>query len=307
MTYKRLIVDNIDVSKCEFLIISNDKHLCRCIKSDLFGGIEFVENAKNGNCKDNPNCYFKQLQREKQNSQEARDTSIKEFNRAEELNTLLKHKVQECERLKHDNDYEVGALEKTIDNLTVENEELERLYKELQDDMLACNKCRATIKLQQQLDQLETENEKLKEQINCKCFDPKNNNNRCISYNRITEDYERDLKQLNQLKEDHEEFKNAYTRLNSLYNDNCNFTDKLEQSLTEIREIVKPHQRNIDKICGHCRRYDCCHACCIDDINCYQYKKPTTPACDKYCELKEFEINNMANQVIQKISEVEDA
>ena len=188
-----------------------------------------------------------------------------------------------------------------------ECEELERLYKELQDDMLACNKCRATIKLQQQLNQLETENEKLKEQINCRCFDPKNNDDRCISYNRIAEDYERDLKQLNQLKEDNEELKNAYTRLNSLYNDNCNFTDKLEQSLTEIKGIVKPHQRNIDKICGHCRKYDCCHACCIDDINCYQYKKPTTPACDKYCELKEFEINNMANQVLQKISEVEDA
>ena len=35
-----------------------------------------------------------------------------------------------------------------------ECEELEKLYKELQDDMLSCNKCRATIKLQQQLDQL---------------------------------------------------------------------------------------------------------------------------------------------------------
>ena len=161
--------------------------------------------------------------------------------------------------------------------------------------------------MQRQVNQLEKENEELKEQINCRCFDPKNNNNRCISYNRIAEDYERDLKQLNQLKEDNEELKNAYTRLNSLYNDNCNFTDKLEQAFIEIKEIVKPYQRNIDKICGHCRRYDCCHACCIDDINCYQYKKPTTPACDKYCELKEFEINNMANQVLQKISEVENA
>lgn len=66
MTDKGIIVDSIDVSKCEFLIISNDKHLCHCIKSDLFGGIEFVENAKNGNCKDNPNCYFKQLQRKEQ-------------------------------------------------------------------------------------------------------------------------------------------------------------------------------------------------------------------------------------------------
>ena len=78
MTDKPIIVDNIDVSKCEFLIITNDKHLCRCIKSDLFGGIEFVENAKNGNCENNPNCYFKLLQQEKQNSQESRDTSIKE-------------------------------------------------------------------------------------------------------------------------------------------------------------------------------------------------------------------------------------
>ena len=100
MTDKPIIVDNIDVSKCEFLIITNDKHLCRCIKSDLFGGIEFVENARKGNCEDNPNCYYKQLQQEKQSSQESRDTSIEEFNRAEELNTLLKHKQQECEELK---------------------------------------------------------------------------------------------------------------------------------------------------------------------------------------------------------------
>ena len=44
-----------------------------------------------------------------------------------------------------------------------ECEELEKLYKELQDDMLSCNKCRATIKLQQQLDQLKAENEKLEQ------------------------------------------------------------------------------------------------------------------------------------------------
>lgn len=81
--------------------------------------------------------------------------------------------------------------------------------------------------------------------------------------------------------------------------------EKHSKTLTEIKEIAKPHQRNIDKICGHCRRYDGCHACCIDDINCYQHKKPTTPACDKYCELKEFEINNIANQILQKISECE--
>ena len=63
---KEIIIDGVDVSECEFLIINNDKQLCRCIKSDLFGAIEFVENAKNGNCKDNPNCYFKQLKRKEQ-------------------------------------------------------------------------------------------------------------------------------------------------------------------------------------------------------------------------------------------------
>ena len=42
----------------------------------------------------------------------------------------------------------------------------------------------------------EQECEELKERIKCNCFDPKSNNNRCISYNRIAEDYERDLKRL---------------------------------------------------------------------------------------------------------------
>lgn len=41
------------------------------------------------------------------------------------------------------------------------------------------------------------------------------------------------------LKQECEELKNAYARLNSLYNDNCNFTDKLEKTLTEIKEIVE--------------------------------------------------------------------
>lgn len=75
------IIDGVDVSGCEFLIINNDKYLCHCIKSDLFGGIEFVENAKNGNCKDNPNCYYKQLAREEHECQrtEQKLTLIRDF------------------------------------------------------------------------------------------------------------------------------------------------------------------------------------------------------------------------------------
>ena len=153
--------------------------------------------------------------------------------------------------------------------------------------------------MEEQLKAKEQECEKLKEQINCKCFDPKNNNNRCISYNRIAEDYEKDLKQLNKLELELKDMtirKIDYLKESLIY----------KQTLIEIREIAKPYQRDIDKICGNCRRYDDCHACCMDDINCYQYKKGTTPACDKFMELKDFDINKLANQILQKISEVEE-
>ena len=40
-----------------------------------------------------------------------------------ELQKQLKAKEQECERLKHDNDYEVGALEGTIENLKAERDQ----------------------------------------------------------------------------------------------------------------------------------------------------------------------------------------
>lgn len=63
-------------------------------------------------CKDNPNCIFRQLKR----------------------------KEQECERLKHDNDYEVGTLEKTIDNLTAENEELKTTVVEIKEIAKNMNK-----------------------------------------------------------------------------------------------------------------------------------------------------------------------
>ena len=59
-------------------------------------------------------------------------------------------------------EYHKDCYYKQLKEKEKECEELEKLYKELQDDMLACNKCRATIKLQQQLDQLKAENKKLK-------------------------------------------------------------------------------------------------------------------------------------------------
>lgn len=63
MTDKEIIIDGINISECEFLINNKDKQICHCLKSDLFGMVEFVENAKNKNCNENSNCYYKQLKR----------------------------------------------------------------------------------------------------------------------------------------------------------------------------------------------------------------------------------------------------
>ena len=84
------IVNDVDVSGCKHYKNRN------CIADYCLTDMSFSK-AK---CELNPNCYYKQLQREKQNSQEARDIAIKEFNRAEELKTLLKRKEQECEELR---------------------------------------------------------------------------------------------------------------------------------------------------------------------------------------------------------------
>ena len=105
MENKRIYIDGVNVSGCDFLAKEDDycsysgeyrayKGQCGCSDEEM--------------CKDHPNCFYKKVLKQ------------------------LKAKEQECEELK-------------------------RLYKELQDDMLACNKCRATIKLQQQLDQLKAQ------------------------------------------------------------------------------------------------------------------------------------------------------
>ena len=175
------------------------------------------------------------------------------------------------------------------------------LYKQLkraEKTVEECHKYQA--QLENKLEAKEQECDKLKEDlIEAKAHgDYLNNLALSETLNLVSE-------QLDQLKRQHQGDKGLITSTGKMNYQLLQEYDKLKTALTEIKEIAKPHQRNIDKICGHCRRYDGCHACCIDDINCYQHKKPTTPACDKYCELKEFEINNIANQILQKISECE--
>lgn len=70
MTDKKIIIDSIDVSECECFIEKmdfpnnleggyyNQNNLCEC-------GVQGVESYPFF-CKDNPNCYFKQLKRKEE-------------------------------------------------------------------------------------------------------------------------------------------------------------------------------------------------------------------------------------------------
>lgn len=75
--------------------------------------------------------------------------------------------------------------------------------------------------LQQACKSLKQECEELKERIKCNCFDPKSNNNRCISYNRIAEDYERDLKHLKNKIAECERYEGAFRRIKKQSKINC--------------------------------------------------------------------------------------
>lgn len=84
-----------------------------------------------------------------------------------------------------------------------------------------------------------------------------------------------------------------------------NNEDMLEQVLTEIKEIAEPYKMTKKKICGNCKKYDDCHACCYKDINCYKYTSADTNACEEFTYLDEFIPNILANKILQKISECE--
>ena len=79
-----------------------------------------------------------------------------------------------------------------------------------------------------------------------------------------------------------------------------------KQSLDEIKEIAEPYKMIIKKICGNCKKYDDCHACCYKDINCYKYTSPKTNACEEFTYLDKFVPNILSNSILQKISEAED-
>lgn len=124
---EQIIIDGVDVSGCDFLIINRDKLLCRCIKFNSFGDIVNPKNAENSNCQHNCNCYFKQHSRKTQEC-EQKEKEINELHLI--IDRLLEASgydknistAEDFEDVYADINYKLGLL----DELKQECEELEK-------------------------------------------------------------------------------------------------------------------------------------------------------------------------------------
>ena len=126
----QIIINDIDVSGCEFLIINRDRRLCRCTKFNYFGDAVCPKNAENLNCQDNYNCYFKQLARQTQ-----------ECEQIQEKYEALKLENQEGYEIVDELKQKCEELEKA--NLHIDTNRLrkEKKLKRIEDLIFSCETC----------------------------------------------------------------------------------------------------------------------------------------------------------------------
>ena len=211
----------------------------------------------------------------------------------DELRERYKRKEQECEELKEEQaeiKKYLGISHKTIlehleeltefrdrdgEEMFQLKEQLDQLKRQHQGDKgLITSTGKMNYQLLQEYDKLKTENDELRQFLS---KEP-------LAIQALQKSYE------------------SYQKSTKVFSD---WVKDYKQLITEIKEIAKPYQRDIYKICGYCRKYDSCHACCIDDLKYYEYRTGTTKACERFVELERFDINIVANKILQKISECE--
>ena len=95
MTDKQIIIDGVDVSGCDELWLNFEKNYnSKCIRfKDVYSQCSY--------CKDNPNCEYKQLQKEKfenLNNRQIVESAENLIYENSELYKNLKEKEQECDR-----------------------------------------------------------------------------------------------------------------------------------------------------------------------------------------------------------------
>ena len=144
MSRKPIIINDVDVSECEFYI--NSKNLefnCKQTPQSYF-------------CKNQPNCYYKQLKRKEEECEELKSVRYSWMSKCEQETKMKEFYQDVLDELKAENKkMEKGYIELTeivapyIDDFTGYNEELGGF------DIVLCIK-----ELMQQLDQLKEEVEK---------------------------------------------------------------------------------------------------------------------------------------------------
>ena len=243
MTDKQIIIDNVDVAECEFAVkpINDNEITCHCCKGLLQIATmhEQPESIRSGLCKNNPNCHYKNWKRKEQELERLQNHFYERGQTILSLEKDLKAKEQECETLASQLDFEVQKKECL-------EQECEKLKKKLKinevfvDDVMESRhycvnsnsqKERKILELQQQLDQLKSENDELKKIIE-RLDVPKH------------EVIDMDIALENEkLKAENEKLDTENKRLvaelaNPVF-DSFEELDKLKQTLTEIKEIAE--------------------------------------------------------------------
>ena len=111
---KEIIIDGVNVAGCEFAVkpINDNRIKCHCAKGllQIAKMQEQPESIKSGLCENNTNCYYKQLQRLKQENEklnttiyilQSKITTMCEHNKElwqknEELKASIKHQCYKC-------------------------------------------------------------------------------------------------------------------------------------------------------------------------------------------------------------------
>lgn len=152
--------------------------------------------------------------------------------KAESMKSLLKdtleyinNKEQECEELQERTAsiiYSLTGGRLSYSTYTLEG--CEQAY----HDQLEIDVERATKELEEKLQAKEQECEELKGRLNTICFDPRTNNNRCISYNRMAEDYAKLIK-----------YKTFFLRARKLYQRTSKYNQQLIDENEDLKDTIK--------------------------------------------------------------------
>lgn len=152
--------------------------------------------------------------------------------KAESMKSLLKdtleyinNKEQECEELQERTAsiiYSLTGGRLSYSTYTLEG--CEQAY----HDQLEIDVERATKELEEKLQAKEQECEELKGRLNTICFDPRTNNNRCISYNRMAEDYAKLIK-----------YKTLFLKAREIYQRISKYNQQLIEENEDLKDTIK--------------------------------------------------------------------